>query len=89
MTLVRDLQRQGLALAGQIGYLQNQLAQAQERVDLLEQTATAPVSHEGVSREDHERALEEITTLTKRLQEAESRSEPVRHRWQFWRRSAT
>lgn len=86
VTLVRDLQRQGLALAGQIGYLQNQLAQAQERVNLLEQTASAPVAQNGVSREEHDRVLQEVATLTEKLGAAEPRTAPARRRWRFWRR---
>jgi excisionase family DNA binding protein len=59
--VVRDLQRQNLALAGQIGYLQSQLHTSQEQVRQLEERAggqkqlvegsstTAPQEHEAMA----------------------------------------
>ncbi len=87
--LVRDLQRQSLALAAQIGYLQHQLAEAQDSVRALSQRRDATVdavAEESVSSAEHEAALREISNLRAALAEAEAGpAPPARRRW-WWRR---
>lgn len=87
--LVRDLQRQSLALAGQIGYLQHQLSQAHERVSVLEQSTTAPrVAQTGVDPLEHERLQRELMTVRQELDAARRASQPGSRGWRFWRRGA-
>lgn len=97
VTLVRDLQRHSLALAGQIGYLQSQLVQAQQEMTRLtdRQDATIPdgSAAAGVNRQEHEAALQTIAELRQVLhdrgQEAAATTAPrPRSRWRFWRRRA-
>ena len=77
VTLVHDLPRQSLGLAGQIGYLQSQLVQAQEQVKLLEERSETHAP--GVPVEEHEAALREIAELKAMLDATSQR----KRRW--WR----
>lgn len=84
-SLVRELQRQSLALAGQIGYLQHELAQANERVQRLEQAASAPAKAV-VTAEDHARLQADLEHARAELEHARAESNRPRRRWRFWRR---
>jgi excisionase family DNA binding protein len=88
--LVRDLQRQSLALAAQVGYLQHQLAEAQEQVKLLGEHNETTVEHDlrGPTQDQYNAAQATIAALRAALDEA--RREPPaatpRRGWRFWRR---
>jgi len=91
VALVRDLQRQNLALAGHIGFLQSRLQGEQERAKLAD-ARRQQVEHQledgaRLDPEEHQTALDEIDTLRRRVGELEEQlasSKPVRRRW--WRR---
>ncbi|GAC1445329.1 MAG: hypothetical protein NVSMB52_06150 [Chloroflexota bacterium] len=68
VSLVRDLQQQSLALAGQIGYLQSQLAGAQAEIQKLEVSQSKKIEERdemlsAVSREEHEAVLQKMANL--------------------------
>jgi excisionase family DNA binding protein len=89
--LVRDLQRQSLALAAQVGYLQSQLVDAQSQVKLLTERNDSAVDHDsaGPSRAEYDAAQETIAALRAALAEARREDPappPARRRWRFWRR---
>lgn len=91
--LVHDLQRQSLALAGQIGYLQNQLSQTQGQLESLreraETTVEAPTPNVAITPEEYQRALDEVATLRSVVASWQSLppSEPSRRGWRFWGRT--
>lgn len=89
VTLVRDLQRQSLVLAAQIGYLQNQLVEAQASVRQLTERAA---DDQGGEADVAERTAYEA--LQRELEELRARQPPTepapelrrpRFRWLPWR----
>jgi hypothetical protein len=94
VALVRDLQRQSLALAGQIGYLQNQLVDAQNQVKLLTERSGATVEHDqpAPSLVEYEAAQRTIVELRRALEETRAGTQvepdgsPKGRAWRFWRR---
>ncbi|MGH2443740.1 MAG: helix-turn-helix domain-containing protein, partial [Chloroflexota bacterium] len=87
--LVRDLQRQSLTLAGQIGYLQSQLVQSQEQVTSITAQRESLVqevrAESGISAEEHETLLQEVNRLRLTLEEHEQRARNSRW-WRFGRK---
>jgi excisionase family DNA binding protein len=71
VTLVRDLQRQNLALAGHIGYLQSQLSRESDE--------------QQVSRQEHDAALRQIAELRESVERYEEERGARKRRW--WRRA--
>jgi hypothetical protein len=90
VTLVRDLQRQSLVLAAQIGYLQNQLVEAEANVkQLTEGQATTPANQpEMVERTAYDAVLRELEDLRAQQHAAErvEGQRSLRFRWMPWRR---
>jgi excisionase family DNA binding protein len=95
VTLVRDLQRQNLALAGQIGYLQSQLTRgrdgsADSRTD-VGQVAVETTTADTVDRADYEAVLREAAALRVSIQKYEEElaarpQEPISRKKRWWRR---
>lgn len=94
VAVVRDLQRQSLALAAQIGYLQKQLQEARERSDSLAQRLEErqeAITDTSAGESGHTAEVDELrATLQIYQQEFERRKETEtpakRPRWRFWRR---
>lgn len=90
VTLVRDLQRQSLVLAAQIGYLQNQLVEAQTNLRELTERAAHDQGGEAdvVERTADEGLRRELEELRARQPPAEAAPEarPPRFRWIPWHR---
>ena len=93
--LVRDLQRQSLALAGQIGYLQNELTRTQGQLESLRDEARAQVTAAPESPQvdpaSHQAALDEIDRLRDQLaaRNIAAAPSPGRRGWKFWRKQKT
>jgi excisionase family DNA binding protein len=92
IALVRDLQRQNLALAGHIGYLQSRLSL---QADGSSEPATVPPPAveasppDRVGRDEHEDTLREVEELRRQVEELEREraaqsAAPRKKRW--WRR---
>lgn len=93
LALVRELQRQNLALAGHIGFLQHQLTQAQAETKQIEGRRDGAVEHDAaVTRGEHEAVLQELTNLRAMVSRymadvarlVEREAPPQRRWWRFW-----
>jgi hypothetical protein len=89
VVLVRDLQRQNLALAGHIGYLQSQLGGMQQKPERVGQTEREmdTTESETVSKDEHEAALREVEELRRSVQmyREELAARPTKKK-RWWRR---
>ena len=92
LALVRELQRQNLALAGHIGFLQHQLTQAQNETKRIEAGREGTVEHNvAVTREEYDAVLQELTSLRAMVSRymadvarlVEREAPPKRRWWQF------
>ncbi len=86
--LVRDLQRQSLALAGQIGYLQHQLSEALDQVRVLQTRQDNTVDgaeNASVQANERQLVLREVASLREAVERLQTTPEvPAKRRW--WRR---
>jgi hypothetical protein len=93
IALVRDLQRQNLALAGHIGYLQNRLsiqAEVGSEAARLGPGAVDAAPVGAVDREEHEsalRAIEELRRMVAKYEEERAAREAALRKRRWWRRA--